>query len=97
MPLYFAKDRPVVRRAGTWIMVEDRRMRLNPGEQPESRMVRFRTWGCYPLTGAVQSMAASVADSVQELALSATSERQGRAIDHDEDSSMEKKKREGYF
>ncbi len=97
VPLYFAKARPVVRRAGSWIMVDDGRMRLNPGEQPETRLVRFRTLGCYPLTGGVESPAASVEEIVQELASSATSERHGRAIDHDEYSSMEKKKREGYF
>jgi sulfate adenylyltransferase subunit 2 len=97
VPLYFAKARPVVRRAGSWIMVDDGRMRLYPGEQPETRLVRFRTLGCYPLTGGVESPAATVAEIVQELASAATSERQGRAIDHDEDSSMEKKKREGYF
>jgi sulfate adenylyltransferase subunit 2 len=97
VPLYFAKARPVVRRAGSWIMVDDERMRLNPGEQTETRLVRFRTLGCYPLTGAVESSAGSVAEIVQELTSSATSERQGRAIDHDENSSMEKKKREGYF
>jgi sulfate adenylyltransferase subunit 2 len=97
VPLYFAKLRPVVRRQGSWIMVDDARMRLNPGEQPENRLVRFRTLGCYPLTGAVESSAATVPEIVQELICTATSERQGRAIDHDESSAMEKKKREGYF
>jgi sulfate adenylyltransferase subunit 2 len=97
VPLYFAKPRPVVRRAGSWIMVDDSRMRLSPGEQPEQRLVRFRTLGCYPLTGAVESAAASVPEILREIASAAISERQGRAIDHDESSSMEKKKREGYF
>ena len=97
VPLYFAKLRPVVRRAGSWIVVDDSRMRLNPGEQPEERLVRFRTLGCYPLTGAIESTAASVPEIIRELASAAISERQGRAIDHDENSSMEKKKREGYF
>jgi sulfate adenylyltransferase subunit 2 len=97
VPLYFAKPRPVVRRAGSWIMVDDSRMRLSPGEQPEQKLVRFRTLGCYPLTGAVESAAASVPEILREIASAAISERQGRAIDHDESSSMEKKKREGYF
>ncbi len=95
--LYFAKRRPVVRRAGSWIMVDDERMRLNPGEEPEQRLVRFRTLGCYPLTGAIDSTATTVAEIVRELGSSASSERAGRVIDHDQASSMEKKKREGYF
>ena len=97
VPLYFAKPRPVVRRAGTWIMVDDERFPLEPGERPEMRTVRFRTLGCYPLTGAVESSAASVAAIVDELVVSRTSERQGRLIDSDENASMERKKREGYF
>jgi sulfate adenylyltransferase subunit 2 len=97
VPLYFAKERPVVRRTGSWIMVDDDRMRLEPGAQAEVRLVRFRTLGCYPLTGAIESTAASVPEIIQELLTAAGSERQGRAIDHDESASMEKKKREGYF
>jgi sulfate adenylyltransferase subunit 2 len=97
VPLYFASKRPVVRRAGSWIMVDDDRMRLEPGEQPEMRLVRFRTLGCYPLTGAIESSAASVPEIIEELLSAGSSERQGRAIDHDESASMEKKKREGYF
>ena len=97
VPLYFAKIRPVVRRNGAWIMIDDRRMRLNPGEEPENRLVRFRTLGCYPLTGAIDSTAGNAAEIISELMSAGTSERQGRAIDHDENSSMEKKKREGYF
>lgn len=97
VPLYFASERPVVRRAGSWIMADDDRMRLAPGEQPEMRLVRFRTLGCYPLTGAIESTAANVPEIIEELLSAASSERQGRAIDHDESASMEKKKREGYF
>ncbi|HWB49760.1 MAG TPA: sulfate adenylyltransferase subunit CysD [Stellaceae bacterium] len=97
VPLYFAKDRPVVRRGGVWIMVDDERLPLDPGETPELRRVRFRTLGCYPLTGAIESDAASPADIVTELRGARQSERQGRLIDSDEDSSMERKKREGYF
>ncbi len=97
VPLYFAKERPVVRRAGSWIMVDDGRMRLEPGERAELRLVRFRTLGCYPLSGAIESTAASVPEIIQELQSAASSERQGRTIDHDESASMEKKKREGYF
>ncbi|HEY7609099.1 MAG TPA: sulfate adenylyltransferase subunit CysD [Alphaproteobacteria bacterium] len=96
VPLYFAAPRPVVRRSGTWIMVDDERLPLEPGEMPEPRAVRFRTLGCYPLTGAIESAAASVAEIVSELEASRTSERQGRLIDHD-GASMERKKREGYF
>lgn len=95
--LYFAASRPVVERNGMLIMRDDARMALLPGEKLEHRMVRFRTLGCYPLTGAVESHAASVAAIVAEMLTSRTSERQGRAIDHDENGSMEKKKREGYF
>jgi sulfate adenylyltransferase subunit 2 len=97
VPLYVAKPRPVVRREGALIMVDDDRMRLLPGEQPEIRMVRFRTLGCYPLSGAVESEADTLPKVIQEMLLTRQSERQGRLIDHDEDASMEQKKREGYF
>jgi sulfate adenylyltransferase subunit 2 len=97
VPLYFAKSRPVVMRAGTWIMVDDDRLPLQPGEQPQMRIVRFRTLGCYPLTGAIDSNANSLEDIVAEMRATRVSERQGRLIDSDESSSMEKKKREGYF
>jgi sulfate adenylyltransferase subunit 2 len=97
VPLYFAKARPVVARAGTLIMVDDDRMPLEPGEQPVVRVVRFRTLGCYPLSGAIESSARTVPEVIREMLLTAVSERQGRLIDHDEDASMEKKKREGYF
>jgi sulfate adenylyltransferase subunit 2 len=97
VPLYFAKPRPVVMRGGTWIMVDDERLPLQPGERPQLRVVRFRTLGCYPLTGAIESDAASLEDIVAEMRTSRVSERQGRLIDNDESSSMEKKKREGYF
>jgi len=97
VPLYFAKARPVVRRQGGWIMVDDERMPLDPGETPQLRTVRFRTLGCYPLTGAIESAAASTRDIVAEIAAARVSERQGRLIDADEIASMEKKKREGYF
>jgi len=97
VPLYFAAQRPVVRRDGVLVMVDDDRLPLEPGEQPEMMKVRFRTLGCYPLTGAVESEAASVADIILELLASRTSERQGRVIDNDQIGSMEKKKQEGYF
>jgi sulfate adenylyltransferase subunit 2 len=97
VPLYFAKLRPVVMRGGTWIMVDDERLPLEPGEQPQLRVVRFRTLGCYPLTGAIESEANSLEDIVAEMRIARVSERQGRLIDSDESSSMEKKKREGYF
>jgi sulfate adenylyltransferase subunit 2 len=97
VPLYFAAARPVVRRGGAWIMVDDERMPLLPGEEPEWRTVRFRTLGCYPLTGAVESTATSVQEIVDELSASTTSERQGRVIDHDGSASMERKKHDGYF
>jgi sulfate adenylyltransferase subunit 2 len=97
VPLYFAKMRPVVRRDGSLIMLDDERLKLLPGEKPEMKLVRFRTLGCYPLTGAIESTATSIPEIIRELTSSATSERQGRRIDHDESSSMEKKKREGYF
>ncbi len=95
VPLYLAAPRPVVRRDGMLIMVDDARMRLRPGEAPETRMIRFRTLGCYPLTGAVESEADGLEAVIAEMMVSRTSERQGRAIDHDEAGSMEKKKREG--
>jgi sulfate adenylyltransferase subunit 2 len=97
VPLYFAKPRPVVRRDGVWIMVDDERLPLRPGEAPEMRTVRFRTLGCYPLTGAIESEAATLAAITAELRASRTSERQGRLIDSDETASMERKKKQGYF
>jgi sulfate adenylyltransferase subunit 2 len=97
VPLYFAKERPIVERDGALIMVDDDRMPLESGEEPRLRKVRFRTLGCYPLTGAVESNADSLESIVWEMLLARTSERQGRVIDFDEDSSMEKKKQEGYF
>ena len=95
--LYFAKERPVVQREGTWIMVDDERMPLELGEKPQMLRVRFRTLGCYPLTGAVESTATTLPEIIQEMLLATTSERQGRMIDHDQSGSMEQKKREGYF
>ena len=97
VPLYFAKERPVVERDGTLIMVDDDRMPLEPDEKPEMKMVRFRTLGCYPLTGAVESTATTLQDIMQEMLLTTTSERQGRLIDSDQAGSMETKKKEGYF
>ena len=97
VPLYFAKKRPVVERGGTLIMRDDERMTLLPGETVEDRLVRFRTLGCYPLTGAIDSDADSLEDIVTEMFTARTSERQGRLIDSDEKASMEKKKKEGYF
>jgi sulfate adenylyltransferase subunit 2 len=97
VPLYLAAERPVVRRAGTWIMVDDDRLPLEPGEIPEQKMVRFRTLGCYPLTGAIESDASTVAGILRETLATRMSERQGRVIDHDQSASMEKKKLEGYF
>ncbi len=97
VPLYLAAERPVVERGGTVIMVDDDRMPLEPGEVPEIRRVRFRTLGCYPLTGAVDSEADTVPAIIEEMVASTTSERQGRVIDFDESGSMEKKKQEGYF
>jgi sulfate adenylyltransferase subunit 2 len=97
VPLYFAAKRPVVRRSGTWIMVDDERMPLEPGEVPQMRSVRFRTLGCYPLTGAIESTAATLPDIILETFASTTSERQGRLIDSDGAASMERKKQEGYF
>ena len=96
VPLYFAAMRPVVERDGTLIMVDDDRMKLRDGERPEQRLVRFRTLGCYPLTGAIESPAATLEEIVAEMFTARTSERQGRLIDSDESASMEKKKREGY-
>ena len=97
VPLYFTAVRPVVDRGGTLIMVDDERMRLNPGEVPMMKKVRFRTLGCYPLSGAIESEAATLEAIIQEMLLTRTSERQGRMIDHDAAASMEKKKQEGYF
>ncbi len=97
VPLYFSAPRPVVKRDGTLIMVDDDRMPLAPGEQPEVRSVRFRTLSCYPLTGAIESTAATLPEIIQEMLLTTSSERQGRVIDHDSAASMEKKKQEGYF
>lgn len=97
VPLYFAAERPVVERDGTLIMVDDERMRLRPGEQPQMKRVRFRTLGCYPLTGAIESHATDLPAIIEEMLLARNSERQGRMIDHDEAASMEQKKREGYF
>jgi sulfate adenylyltransferase subunit 2 len=97
VPLYFAAQRPVVRRGGTLILVDDARMRLEPGEQPEQRWVRFRTLGCYPLSGAVESRATTLREVIDEMRASRSSEREGRLIDHDATASMERKKQEGYF
>jgi sulfate adenylyltransferase subunit 2 len=97
VPLYFSKERPIVQRDGALIMVDDDRMPLHDGERPELRWVRFRTLGCYPLTGAVESRAATLPEIIQEMLLTTSSERQGRVIDHDSAASMEKKKQEGYF
>ena len=97
VPLYFAAKRPTVERDGLLLMVDDDRFRLREGEVPVERSIRFRTLGCYPLTGAVESTAANLVDVIREMLLTTTSERQGRAIDHDQAASMEKKKQEGYF
>ncbi len=97
VPLYFAKHRPVVERDGTLIMVDDDRMPLRPGETPQLKLVRFRTLGCYPLTGAIESAADTLPQIIQEMLLTESSERQGRIIDHDGAASMERKKQEGYF
>ena len=97
VPLYFAKERPIVMRDGVKIMVDDDRMPLKPGEVPKMEKVRFRTLGCYPLSGAVDSNASTVKEIIQEMLLTTVSERQGRVIDTDEEGSMEIKKREGYF
>ena len=95
--LYFAKERPVVERDGALIVIDDDRFRFEPGEEPEMRLVRFRTLGCYPITGAIESSAATLSDIVRELFLATTSERQNRVADHDGVSSLEKKKQEGHF
>jgi sulfate adenylyltransferase subunit 2 len=97
VPLYFARKHPVVRRDGVLIRVDDDRFQFRPGEQAEEKTVRFRTLGCYPLTGAVESTATTLPEIIQEMLLTTTSERQGRVIDHDSSGSMEKKKQEGYF
>jgi sulfate adenylyltransferase subunit 2 len=97
VPLYFSAMRPVVKRDGTLIMVDDDRMPLKEGERPEMKSVRFRTLGCYPLTGAIESEARTLPEIIQEMLLTTSSERQGRVIDHDSNASMEKKKQEGYF
>jgi len=97
VPLYFADTRPVVKRDGLLLMVDDERFMLHPGETPMQKRVRFRTLGCYPLTGAVESSATTLPQIVQEMLLATTSERQGRLIDHDSSGSMEKKKQDGYF
>lgn len=97
VPLYLSAKRPTVERDGMLLMVDDERFRLNDGEVPEMKSIRFRTLGCYPLTGAVESKATTLPEVIQEMLLTTTSERQGRAIDHDQAASMEKKKQEGYF
>ena len=97
MPLYFAASRPTVERDGLILMVDDDRYPLRPGEKPTMRSIRFRTLGCYPLTGAVPSEASTLTEVIQEMLLTTTSERQGRAIDKDQDASMEVKKQQGYF
>ena len=97
VPLYFAAERPVVERDGSWIMVDDDRLPLRPGEKPILKKVRFRTLGCYPLSGAIESEADTLLAIIQEMLLTTSSERQGRVIDHDGNASMEKKKQEGYF
>jgi len=97
VPLYFARERPIVWRDGQMIMVDDERMRLDRGEEPERRVVRFRTLGCYPLTGAIESRASNLLEIIQEMLVTTSSERQGRVIDKDQAASMEKKKQEGYF
>jgi sulfate adenylyltransferase subunit 2 len=97
VPLYFAADRPVVERDGALILVDDERLPLQPGETPQVKRVRFRTLGCYPLTGAIESDADTLPGIIQEMLITRTSERQGRVIDHDQSASMEKKKQEGYF
>ncbi|MGZ8191655.1 MAG: sulfate adenylyltransferase subunit CysD, partial [Methylococcaceae bacterium] len=97
VPLYFAKERPVVEKDGMLIMIDDDRMPIGPDDKIEMKMVRFRTLGCYPLTGAVESTATTLPEIIQEMLLTTTSERQGRLIDHDQSGSMEQKKREGYF
>jgi sulfate adenylyltransferase subunit 2 len=95
--LYFAKHRPIVERDGALIMVDDDRLPIEPGETPEMRLVRFRTLGCYPFSGAIESTATTLPEIIREMLLAKTSERQGRMIDYDEQGSMEQKKKEGYF
>ncbi len=97
VPLYFAASRPMVRRSGGWIMVDDERLPLETGEAPETKLVRFRTLGCYPLSGAIESTATTLPDIIAEMRAARRSEREGRLIDHDSEASMERKKREGYF
>ncbi len=97
VPLYFAAERPVVKRDGINVLVDDDRLKLKAGEEPEQKMIRFRTLGCYPLTGAIESTATTLPEIIQEMLLTTTSERQGRLIDNDEEGGMEDKKREGYF
>ena len=97
VPLYFAAERPVVKRDGIHVLVDDERLKLKDGEEPEQKMIRFRTLGCYPLTGAIESTATTLPEIIQEMLLATTSERQGRLIDNDEEGGMEDKKREGYF
>ena len=97
VPLYFAASRPMVRRSGGWIMVDDERLPLETDEAPETKLVRFRTLGCYPLSGAIESMATTLPDIIAEMRAARRSEREGRLIDHDSEASMERKKREGYF
>lgn len=97
VPLYFAAERPVVKRDGILVLVDDDRLKLESGETPQTKMIRFRTLGCYPLTGAVESTANTLPEIIQEMLLTTTSERQGRLIDNDEEGGMEDKKREGYF
>ena len=97
VPLYFAKERPVVVRDGIHVLIDDDRLQLEAGEVPETKMIRFRTLGCYPLTGAIESTATTLPEIIQEMLLATTSERQGRLIDNDEEGGMEEKKREGYF
>ena len=97
VPLYYAAERPVVEHEGALVMVDDDRFPLSPGEVPEMKKVRFRTLGCYPLTGAIESEADTLPKIIQEMLLASTSERQGRLIDHDQAGSMERKKMEGYF
>ncbi|MGK7297419.1 MAG: sulfate adenylyltransferase subunit CysD, partial [Candidatus Wenzhouxiangella sp. M2_3B_020] len=97
VPLYFAAERPTVQRDGLTIMVDDDRLPMEEGEQPEVRRIRFRTLGCYPLTGAVESSATTLPEIIREMLLARSSERQGRAIDHDSSASMEQKKQQGYF
>jgi len=97
VPLYYSAKRPVVERNGIWVMVDDDRLELKPGEVPEEKMVRFRTLGCYPLTGAVESTATTLPEIIQEMLLATTSERQGRVIDNDDEGSMQEKKEDGYF